>query len=119
MCIRAPGTPSPTKSTRSAPTTRRPRPRRSGAPPRSCTRSLADDAVSRYLELGLRLGRLLDGFIDAYYGPAELKQRVDNEPTPDPAGLTADARRLLADLDAGDGDLDAHRRRWIHGQVRG
>ena len=82
-------------------------------------RSLADDPVARYLELGLRLGRLLDGLVDAYYGPADLKRRVDNEPAPDPAALVVDARRLLADLDAGDGELDAHRRRWIHGQVRG
>lgn len=80
---------------------------------------MADTVIDRYLELGLRLGRVLDGFVDAYYGPAGLKQRVDNEPTPDPARLAQDARRLLADLDAGDGDLEAHRRRWVRGQVRG
>jgi hypothetical protein len=80
---------------------------------------LADDLVTRYIELGLRLGRLLDGLVDAYYGPAELKQRVDNEPTPDPAKLTQDARRLIGDLDAGEGDLDAHRRIWLRGQARG
>jgi hypothetical protein len=80
---------------------------------------LADEVVTRYIELGLRLGRLLDGFVDAYYGPPELKQRVDNEPIPEPVRLLADARRLLADLDAGEGDLDAHRRRWLRGQARG
>ena len=33
----------------------------------------------------------------------------------------ADARRLIADLDSGEGGdgIDAHRRRWIRGQVRG
>jgi hypothetical protein len=77
------------------------------------------DIVSRYLELGLRLGRLLDGFVDAYYGPAELAARVAAEPAPEAAKLLADAKRLLADLDAGEGDLDAHRRKWIHGQARG
>jgi hypothetical protein len=80
---------------------------------------LADDVVVRYLELGLRLGRLLDGLVDAYYGPPELKQRVNNEPTPDPAKLLQDSRRLIADLDAGEGDLDAHRRRYLRGQARG
>ena len=80
---------------------------------------MADDQVTRYIELGLRLGRLLDGLVDAYYGPADLKQRVDNEPSPDPAKLAQDARRLIADLDAGEGDVDAHRRRWIRGQARG
>jgi hypothetical protein len=77
------------------------------------------DVVTRYLELGLRLGRLLDGMVDAYYGPPELQARVEAEPAPEPAKLLTDAKRLLADLDAGEGDLDAHRRRWVHGQVRG
>jgi hypothetical protein len=80
---------------------------------------LADEVLTRYLELGLRLGRLLDGLVDAYYGPADVKRRVDNEPAPDPARLVGDARRLLADLDAGESDLDAHRRRWMRGQTRG
>jgi hypothetical protein len=62
---------------------------------------------------------LLDGLVDAYYGPAELKQRVDNEPAAEPAKLAQHARQLIADLDAGEGDLDAHRRRWIRGQARG
>jgi hypothetical protein len=77
--------------------------------------------VERYLELGLRLGRLLDGLVDAYYGPPELTRRVEAEPAPEPAKLAADARRLIADLDSGEGggDIDAHRRRWIRGQVRG
>jgi hypothetical protein len=77
--------------------------------------------VERYIELGLRLGRLLDGLVDAYYGPAEIAARVAAEPQPDPAKLAADARRLIADLDSGEGgaDVDAHRRRWIRGQTRG
>jgi hypothetical protein len=79
------------------------------------------NVVERYIELGLRLGRLLDGLVDAYYGPVELARRVEAEPAPDPAKLAADARRLLADLDSGEGGegIDAHRRRWIRGQVRG
>jgi len=93
---------------------------RGSEPCRSSTSTLADDdVVGRYLELGLRLGRLLDGFVDAYYGPAALQQRVESEPLPSPGALVSDARRLLADLDAGGGDVDARRRRWIHGQVRG
>ena len=77
--------------------------------------------VERYIVLGLRLGRLLDGLVDAYYGPPELARRVEAEPVPDPARLAADARRLIADLDSGeDGDgIDAHRRRWIRGQAQG
>jgi hypothetical protein len=79
------------------------------------------DIVERYLELGLRLGRHVDGFVDAYYGPAELAARVDAEPLRAPAELAADAGRLVADLDAGEGAdaVDAGRRRWIRAQALG
>ena len=81
--------------------------------------------VDRYLELGLRLGRHVDGFVDAYYGPPELAARVAAEPLRSPAELAADAGRLVADLDAGegagtgDGAVDAGRRRWIRAQALG
>ncbi|MGI8662301.1 MAG: DUF885 domain-containing protein [Acidimicrobiales bacterium] len=69
--------------------------------------------------LGLRLGRVLDGLVDAYYGPPELRVMVDAERASDPAKLAIDARYLLAALDAGDAALDAARRRWIRAQVLG
>jgi hypothetical protein len=81
--------------------------------------------VDRYLELGLRLGRHVDGFVDAYYGPPEAAARIEAEPLRPPAELAADAGRLVADLDAGegagtgDGALDAGRRRWIRAQALG
>jgi len=50
----------------------------------------------RYLELCLRLGRHIDGLVDAYYGPAEIKERVDAEELRDPAALVQDAASLLA-----------------------
>jgi hypothetical protein len=84
-----------------------------------------DDVVARYLELGLRLGRHVDGFVDSYYGPPELAARVAAEPVHAPAELAADAGRLVADLDAGaaagtgDGAVEAERRRWIRAQVLG
>ncbi|MGH9234202.1 MAG: DUF885 domain-containing protein, partial [Acidimicrobiales bacterium] len=65
------------------------------------------DVVERYLELGLRLGRHVDGFVDAYYGPPDLAARVEAEPVRPPAELRADAGRLVADLDAGDDGADA------------
>jgi hypothetical protein len=79
----------------------------------------AADPVERYIELGLRLGRHIDGMVDAYYGPAPVARRVEAEPVLAPARLHDDARRLVADLDTGAGDLDAHRRRWLRGQVLG
>ena len=80
---------------------------------------MADDPVLRYLELGLRLGRHLDGMVDAYYGPEALAAQVDAEPLRPLPALVADARSLVAALDAGEGDLDAVRRRWLRAQAAG
>jgi len=66
-------------------------------------------AAEDYLLLGLRLGRHVDGLVDAYYGPEELKEQVDAEPVADPATLVAEADALLARL--GDG--------WLYDQVFG
>jgi hypothetical protein len=74
--------------------------------------------IDDYLELGLALGRHIDGLVDAYYGPPELAARVSAEPVRPPAELAARARKLLADLAAG-GELDAPRRRYISAQVEG
>ena len=71
--------------------------------------------VDRYLELGLRMGRHIDGFVDAYYGPAAITDRVAREPMVAPEILVAAAGHLIVDLDAGSDDdlLDASRRRWL------
>ncbi len=66
-------------------------------------------AAEAYILLGLRLGRRVDGLVDAYYGPPELKQQVDAEPLIEPAALVAEADALLADL--GDG--------WLRDQAVG
>jgi hypothetical protein len=63
----------------------------------------------RYLELGLRLGKHVDGLVDAYYGPAELQAQVDAEETFAAAKLASDADALLAELDDS----------WLRDQVRG
>ncbi len=52
------------------------------------------DVVTEYLELGLRFGRVVDGFVDAYTGDPRLKQQVDDEPSPDPAQLSRQAAML-------------------------
>ncbi len=65
--------------------------------------------AERYLELGLRLGKHVDGLVDAYYGPAEIKERVDAEEPIDAGVLAADGEVLLAEV--GDG--------WLGDQVRG
>jgi hypothetical protein len=65
--------------------------------------------AERYLLLALRLGRHVDGLVDSYYGPAELRQQVESEGTIDAAQLAADGDALLADLPDG----------WLRDQVRG
>lgn len=69
-----------------------------------------DDTVAeRYIRLGLRLDRHVEGTVDAYFGPAELAASVRDEPLADPGTLVADAEALLADLPDG----------WLRDQVRG
>ena len=77
--------------------------------------------INRYLELGLRLGRHVDGFVDAFYGPPVLAARVEAERVMAPERLVADAAGLLVDLDAGVDatTVDASRRRWVRAQVVG
>jgi hypothetical protein len=83
--------------------------------------------VEEYLRLGQRLGRHIDGMVDAYYGPPELAAAVAAEPVVPPDRLVADARALLAALAAGaplDGSVveDSSapaRRHWISAQVVG
>lgn len=88
--------------------------------------------VARYIELGLSIGRHIDGFVDAYYGPAELAERIKAAPAEPPAKLLEDARSLLAAIDAGAqlGALadeveaaspgeEPKRRRWLRAQTIG
>jgi hypothetical protein len=67
--------------------------------------SIAED----YILLGLRLGRHVDGLVDAYYGPPELKAQVDADPLAEPDALVADADALLGKLEDG----------WLHDQAHG
>jgi hypothetical protein len=73
------------------------------------------DVGVEYVELGLRLGRHQDGLVDSYYGPAEIKERVDAEELREPAALAEDAARLRDSLDG----LEADRRQWLKAQLVG
>jgi len=73
--------------------------------------------VERYLTLGLRLGKHVDGLVDAYYGPPGLAEAVDGEALRPAADLAADADVLLAELPQS--GLDAGRAGWLAEQLRG
>ncbi len=75
------------------------------------------DVVERYLTLGLRLGKHVDGLVDAYYGPAELAQAVDAEQLLDAADLATEADSLASAVQGA--DLDVQRKGWLGDQVRG
>jgi hypothetical protein len=68
-----------------------------------------ESPATRYLRLGLRIGRHVDGMVDAYFGPRELADAVDAEPLVEPRTLVADADALLDELDDG----------WLRDQVVG
>jgi len=73
------------------------------------------DVAVEYIELGLRLGRHLDGLVDSYYGPAEIKERIDAEELREPNSLAEDAARLRDSLDG----LEDVRRKWLEAQLVG
>ncbi len=76
------------------------------------------DPVTRYLQLGLALGRHVEGLVDAYTGPPALAAAAAEGPVVPAERLAEVARRLLADLETGD-ELEPGRRHWMAAQVRG
>ncbi|MDX1870515.1 DUF885 domain-containing protein [Mycolicibacterium sp. 120266] len=54
--------------------------------------------IRDYLLLGLRFDRLEEGYVDSFTGDPQLRRQVAAEPAPDPADLTRQARRLLAQV---------------------
>jgi hypothetical protein len=69
----------------------------------------------RYVWLCIRVGRHLDGFVDAFIGPSEMEREVAAEEPVDPRELGDEAQLLLDGL--GDADLSEDRRRWLGGQL--
>jgi hypothetical protein len=75
----------------------------------------AVEIPERYVWLCLRVGRHLEGFVDAFIGPSEMERTVEAEAAVDPNGLRDEAQLLLDGL--GDADLSEDRRRWLRGQL--
>jgi len=75
------------------------------------------DEIGRiYLTLALNLNRHFEGFVDAYFGPPELKAESEaGQPRPLEA-LADDAQRLLEAIDAS--DHDAQRKEYLLGQTQ-
>jgi len=65
--------------------------------------------VERYLQLGLQLGRHVDGIVDAYFGPPELSATIQAAPPVEPRALVTAADALLDELEDG----------WLRDQAAG
>ena len=75
-----------------------------------------DPIAEDYLLLGLRLDQRIPGLVDGYFGPAEIKARVDTEQLRAPARLREDAAALTVRVQ---GEVaGAERRDWLLAQVR-
>lgn len=57
-----------------------------------------DDFGKNYLLLGLRIGKLIDGYVDAYFGPPELKHTVEKEKPHSPKDLLSKCKALQNNL---------------------
>jgi hypothetical protein len=81
------------------------------------TRSVAapDPVAADYILLGLRLDQHIRGLVDAYYGPADLKARVDMEQPRAPALLASDAAALAERADREVTEPD--RKAWFSAQL--
>lgn len=72
--------------------------------------------ADRYLELGLRLGRHIDGLVDSYYGPPGLAERAAADEPLAADALVRRARRLIEEV-GGDLALHPQRRHWLATQL--
>ena len=75
-----------------------------------------DPIAQEYLLLGLRLDQRIPGLVDGYFGPAELKARVDTEQLPATARLREDAVALVERVERE--VEDPARREWLTAQLR-
>ena len=74
------------------------------------------DPIARdYLLLALRLDQGIPGLVDGYFGPADLKARVDTEQPLAPGRLRDDATSLRERLPAEVAEPD--RRAWLEAQL--
>jgi hypothetical protein len=73
------------------------------------------DKFSRsYLELTLEIEKHIEGYVDAYIGPEDLKSAVEAAPPKEPAALLDDLAWLEDNLPAG----PPHRHRYLKGILR-
>jgi hypothetical protein len=73
-----------------------------------------DEIGRSYVTLALSLNRHFEGFVDAYFGPPELRAAIETGEPRSLEALADDARQLLEAIDAS--DYDPHRKEYLLGQ---
>src|SRR5262249_26336442 len=71
----------------------------------------------RYVRLCLRVDAHIEDFVDAYVGPAELRDEIPAQERTDPAALREQAVALRGALPGA--GLEDDRQAWLLGQLRG
>ncbi|MFQ5980653.1 MAG: hypothetical protein ACE5OZ_21150 [Candidatus Heimdallarchaeota archaeon] len=74
-----------------------------------------DDFTELYLRLALQLERHIEGYVDAYFGPPQLKEQVLAEEKPSPKVLAKSTTQLRQQLD--DASYDDRRKDYLQKQV--
>ena len=77
---------------------------------------MVDEIGRGYLTLALNLNRHVEGFVDAYYGPPELKAEVEKGDSKSVEALADDARQLQAAI--AHSDYDPQRKEYLTLQMR-
>ena len=70
---------------------------------------MSGSIAERYVRLGLRVGRHVEGIVDAYFGPPEWAAEVEAAAPVEPGVLVAEAQALLEEVDDG----------WLRDQLAG
>ncbi|WP_269715076.1 hypothetical protein [Caulobacter sp. NIBR2454] len=87
----------------------------------AAARAPLDDAATAYVKLVLGVGEHEDGYVDAYYGPADIREAVKASKSSLPA-LAAEADRLTAVVEAVNPktltDIEKKRRAFLAAQIK-
>ena len=73
-----------------------------------------DNYGRSYLQITLEINKQIDGYVDAYYGPDELKAAVKAAPKREPAALLDDVTALQASIP----DDDPARQAYLTAELR-
>ncbi|MFX1455725.1 MAG: hypothetical protein ACFFDB_10160 [Promethearchaeota archaeon] len=71
-----------------------------------------DDFAKNYIKLGLRINKHIDGYVEHYYGPSELKRAVDLEEKFSPNTLLNDCKTLMDQIK--NQGFEENRRKFLH-----